>query len=477
VPGKPKSVIDIARPARVFVNRNLRMSSVGAVGFDLDYTLAHYRIWEIDDLAFRLTKKKLVEKRGYPEEILEIPFDPEFVVRGLVIDRRRGNILKMDRHNYVARAFHGRRPLSPDERKSVYRMRRIKTSDKGYVSVDTLFHLPEVYLYLALIDFLEERGRSPAYPSLYHDVREMIDEAHADSSIKSVIQEDPDRFISPDPKLPEFLTALRKQGKKVFLLTNSELFYTESLLSYLLDPNGRTSWRTYFDLVVVDANKPRFFLKSARRALKELESQGPGAPIFAGGDAWKFERLLGFAGDSILYWGDHTYGDILRSKKSVGWRTAMIVPELEQELLVTERIAPDLARLQEAIETRDQVDAEEQTARLTVGRLQGLLEDRDDAETDRSSIRRRIDELRERLKSIQREKAEVGQIVASLDEACSLAYNRHWGMLFREGNQITRFAHQVKDFACIYTSRVSNFLNYPPNTYFRTKTERMPHEL
>jgi HAD superfamily 5'-nucleotidase-like hydrolase len=477
VPGKPKSVIDIARAARVFVNRNLRMSSIGAVGFDLDYTLAHYRIWEIDNLAFRLTKKKLVEKRRYPEEILEIPFDPEFVVRGLVIDRRRGNILKMDRHNYVARAFHGRRPLSPEERKSVYRMRRIKTSNKAYVSVDTLFHLPEVYLYLALIDFHEERGLAPNYPSLYHDVREMIDEAHADSSIKGVIQEDPGRFLSPDPKLPEFLTALRKEGKKVFLLTNSELFYTESLLSYLLDPSGRASWCSYFDLIVVEANKPRFFLKSARRSLKELTGEGEGAPIFAGGDAWKFERLLGFAGDSILYWGDHTYGDILRSKKSVGWRTAMIVPELEQELLITERIAADLARLEEAIETRDRIDAEEQMIRLTVQRLQGLLDGRSDGEPDRGSIRRRIAELRERLKAIQREKADANQLVAGLDEACSLAYNRHWGMLFREGNQITRFAHQVKDFACIYTSRVSNFLNYPPNTYFRTKAERMPHEL
>jgi hypothetical protein len=50
-------------------------------------------------------------------------------------------------------------------------------------------------------------------------------------------------------------------------------------------------------------------------------------------------------------------------------------------------------------------------------------------------------------------------------------------MLFREATELSRFGHQVKDFACIYTSRVSNFLNYPVNTYFRAPGDRLPHEL
>ena len=32
--------------------------------------------------------------------------------------------------------------------------------------------------------------------------------------------------------------------------------------------------------------------------------------------------------------GDHIYGDILRSKKTLGWRTMLVVPELETELEV-----------------------------------------------------------------------------------------------------------------------------------------------
>ena len=133
--------------ARIYVNRNLRMRGIGAVGFDLDYTLANYRVLAIDELAFGLTQRKLVEHRDYPEEILDLRFDPSFVVRGLVVDRQRGNLLKMDYHNYVRRASHGTRPLTDDDRKRIYRTRRIRTSARAYASVDTFFHLPEVYLY------------------------------------------------------------------------------------------------------------------------------------------------------------------------------------------------------------------------------------------------------------------------------------------------------------------------------------------
>jgi hypothetical protein len=30
--------------------------------------------------------------------------------------------------------------------------------------------------------------------------------------------------------------------------------------------------------------------------------------------------------------GDHVYGDILRSKKTLGWRTLLVVPELQGEV-------------------------------------------------------------------------------------------------------------------------------------------------
>lgn len=34
----------------------------------------------------------------------------------------------------------------------------------------------------------------------------------------------------------------------------------------------------------------------------------------------------------MLYVGDHIYGDVIKSKKDTGWRTMLVVPELELEL-------------------------------------------------------------------------------------------------------------------------------------------------
>lgn len=39
------------------------------------------------------------------------------------------------------------------------------------------------------------------------------------------------------------------------------------------------------------------------------------------------------------------------------------------------------------------------------------------------------------------------------------------------------FGHQLKDFACVYTSDVENFLHYPWNYYFQSPVSVMPHDL
>ncbi len=55
--------------------------------------------------------------------------------------------------------------------------------------------------------------------------------------------------------------------------------------------------------------------------------------IFQGGNAAMLHQLLHIpSGDHLLYVGDHIFADILRSKKSLGWRTCLIVPELSHEI-------------------------------------------------------------------------------------------------------------------------------------------------
>src|SRR5688572_10327503 len=267
----------IPRRHRVFVNRNLRMTQIRAIGFDLDHTLAHYDPTSVEELAFDLTKQKLVENKGYPREVLELKYDPSFVLRGLVVDRKRGNLLKMDYFNFVMRATHGLMALRSEERRRAYRSSKIRLGHENYVSVDTLFHLPEVYLYLCLIDLLDRRGGSaPDYEALYRDVREMIDEAHRDGSLKDVITSDLGRYIRLDPELRTVIEEFRRTGKKLFLVTNSEWAYTDMLLRHILlrGKGAPEHWSEMFQAIVVEARKPFFFTEAqAAEPIPELQGR------------------------------------------------------------------------------------------------------------------------------------------------------------------------------------------------------------
>ena len=79
---------------RVYCNRNMRLDQVKAVGFDMDYTLAIYRQAEMDRQSIEATVSKLVD-RGYPEELLSMKYRTDFPIRGLLIDRKLGNVLKI----------------------------------------------------------------------------------------------------------------------------------------------------------------------------------------------------------------------------------------------------------------------------------------------------------------------------------------------------------------------------------------------
>lgn len=55
--------------------------------------------------------------------------------------------------------------------------------------------------------------------------------------------------------------------------------------------------------------------------------------MFQGGNYRHLNEILGLtAGEQVLYVGDHMYSDVLKSKKDLGWRTCLVVPEVAEEL-------------------------------------------------------------------------------------------------------------------------------------------------
>jgi HAD superfamily 5'-nucleotidase-like hydrolase len=472
----------IPRRHRVFVNRNLRLSKIHAIGFDLDHTLAHYDPVPVEELAFDLTKRKLVESKQYPSEILDLKYDPDFVIRGLVVDKKRGNLLKMDYFNFVSRGHHGLRELRSEERERAYRSSRIRLSHDNYASVDTLFHLPEVYLFVCVIELLERTGRKkPDYTQVHNDVREMIDEAHRDGSLKSVITANLDRYIRIDHELRTVLEEFRRGGKKLFLLTNSDWTYADALLKHLLQ-RGRgapSHWTEIFDLVVVESRKPSFFAaNSPPEPVAEASSLPAPMHVVRGANGAYLERTLGAAGDQILYFGDHTYGDILLSKKALGWRTAMLVPELDREIRVTQDFAKDFDRLARLSAERHHLEIDQAALGREVRRLTLILGENDGADpVRRQEIAARIEAIPGEIARIEERCLELEPEIEGLRVKLDRAYNQYWGSIFREGNESSRFGHQLKDFACLYTSRVSNFLHYPMSYYFQSPIGYMPHDI
>jgi hypothetical protein len=71
----------------------------------------------------------------------------------------------------------------------------------------------------------------------------------------------------------------------------------------------------------------------------------------------------------VLYVGDHIYGDILRSKKTLGWRTMLVVPELEAELEVQAAHGGVMRELRALRQQRDGL--EDQLQRLEWGLAHG----------------------------------------------------------------------------------------------------------
>ena len=157
----------------------MRLDQVKALGSDMDYTLAIERQEEMDRQSIEATVKKLVE-RGNPDALLSMKYRTDFPIRGLLIDRKLGNVLKMDRYRYVKTAYHGFRKLSREERRHAYHTRRLRPGTGRYHWVDTLYSLSEVAVYAAVVDHVDTHGGSLDYSQLFSDIRECADLSHQD---------------------------------------------------------------------------------------------------------------------------------------------------------------------------------------------------------------------------------------------------------------------------------------------------------
>jgi 5'-nucleotidase len=199
--------------------------------------------------------------------------------------------------------------------------------------------------------------------------------------------------------------------------------------------------------------------------------------VYQGGNLFQFEKLTGYSGECILYVGDHIYGDILKSKKSSLWRTCMIVQELEDEITYTDGQRERIEKLSEVELARERLDDAVAHHKGLMNALDRQLERGGEPEEEAARLEEERRRVKGELDTLRRALREATEIADTLEREVEEGFNPFWGLLFKEGHENSRFGEQVERYACLYTSRVSNFLHDSPMQYYRSPRELMPHEM
>src|SRR6185312_4233461 len=89
-----------------------------------------------------------------------------------------------------------------------------------------------------------------------------------------------------------------------------------------------------------------------------------------------------------------------------------------------------------------------------------------EAENERTRVKRSIERVRGRLRHLD---AELTAIERRIDHR----FHPYWGSLLKEETEMSSFGAQVEEYACLYTSKVSDFLFYSPQQSFRSPRDEM----
>ncbi|XP_031128065.1 5'-nucleotidase domain-containing protein 4 [Ipomoea triloba] len=471
-------------PRGIFCSRTLNLRSISAIGYDMDYTLMHYNVMAWEGRAYDYCMDNL-KNMGFPVDGLA--FDPELVIRGLVIDKEKGNLVKADRFGYVKRAMHGTSMLSTREMSEIYGRELVDLrKESRWVFLNTLFSVSEAVAYMQMVDRLDE-GIIAAelgpldYKGLYKAVGKALFTAHVEGQLKTEIMSKPELFVELDPELPLALLDQKEAGKRLLLITNSDYHYTNKMMQHSFNrflPNDM-SWRDLFDMVIVSARKPEFFQMShplyevvtGEGLMRPCFKASPGG-LYSGGSAQMVESSLGIHGDEILYVGDHIYTDVSQSKVHLRWRTALICRELEEEYSALIRSQGHRALLVELISQKEVVGGLFNQLRLA---LQRRTMDRPAQTLAATNMDDK--ELTESIQKLLIVMQKLDEKIAPMLEADGEHFNRRWGFISRAGLwDKSHLMRQIEKYADIYTSRVSNFLQYTPFMYFHAQEQSLAHD-
>ncbi|XP_007506407.1 5'-nucleotidase domain-containing protein 2-like isoform X2 [Monodelphis domestica] len=409
----PPGVCNLLNPSTIYANNEVCLADIEIYGFDYDYTLALYSN-SLHSMIYNTARDILVEQYKYPEGIQKYDYLPNFAIRGLHYDIPKGLLMKIDAFHYIqlGTVYRGLKPVPDEEVTELYQ---------------GTHHIP------------------------LHQVsgfygKDAIRDVHIKGLMYKWILQDLEKYILRGEETYAVLRRLVDNGKKLFLITNSPFSFVDKGMKYMVGKE----WRDFFDIVIVQADKPHFF-NDGIKPFRRLDENGDlqwdkiikleKGQVYKQGNLFDFLRLTGWRGSKVFYFGDHLYSDLADLMLRHGWRTGAIVPELETETKIvnTEQYSQSLTWLQA---------------------LTGLLE--------RMQMFR-DSESQQVLQDWMKERQEMRAVTKNL-------FNPQFGSIFRTCHNPTYFSRRLCRFSDLYMASISCLLNYDLRYTFFPRRTPLQHE-
>lgn len=454
---KEEPLLPNVKPNGVFACNGLDLRKFEVYGFDYDYTLACYKE-SLHNLLYDLGKDVLVSKFKYPKAVGDLPYIPGFALRGLHYDIQKGLLLKLDSYRQVqlGTVYRGHKALTDEEVRQMYGnlyipieyMEGTLHGDKSpkMQHLNDLFSVPEMTLMSNVTEYFESQ-HIPYHPEiLFWDVRNAVQNIHP--VMHGIVEKDVEKYLNQNPDLRKFLERLINGKKRLFLITNSPFSFVNEGMKFLIG----SDWQELFNVVVVQARKPKFFTGTSRpfriydprlgmQTWERVTKLEKGC-IYLEGTLSQLQAMTDWVGESVLYFGDHVYSDLADVTLHYGWGTGAIISELAREINILN--TDEFKRAINWLET-----------------IQELMEEMQDQEdSDSQAI----------IKRWETERDDIRVFTKSL-------FNERFGSLFRTHNNPTFFSHRLFRFADIYMSSLTNLLNYSLNHTFYPQRGVLPHEV
>ena len=341
-------------------------SQYDIIAFDMDQTMAEYKLGNFMRTNFRVIAQALINELGYPHELY--PTDEEeaewpllnFYIRGC-IDKNTLNVLKISDDLHVLTVYNGYKKLTSEEILAEYGQ-EAKLPTEGFKE---RFHMvPEFFeaqtLFLTIrIKELRNRGfkneflDSKSIDEIIRDWKAQTawvgndwhkEECRLRGYLFPQLYSYPHNYLKKlTAELRTALKKLREKGKLVCLMTNSHYGYTKILMDYI---SHDKDWFECFDFITVYCRKPGFFnnpeqeifeldLENKETSVKKVEDQAnfdfENNKIWVTGNIHRFEeyvkKKLGKEEVKGLYFGDNPGHDMV-ARFLPNWDCAFIYAEL-----------------------------------------------------------------------------------------------------------------------------------------------------